>query len=130
MMYKHSSLVTAENVVNLAMQYMNSQEGVGQQCYGLPSDFRTLIESYQNCREQGLLARPMFDSKTAYSICNPRRRDGICIYKGAHAPQGISKDAYDHSNTFETVEQAAEWLVADIVALYHASKASKDKKST
>jgi hypothetical protein len=127
-MYKCSSLVTAEAVINRAVQFLNSQEGAGSGCYGLPTDFRTIVESYQNGREQGLIAWPTFASHIAYYICEPRRSDGVCIYKGEYAMQSISEDAYANPNYFETPAEAAEWLVKDLIYLYNAIQEKKPAK--
>lgn len=122
MMYKCNSLVVAENVINLATQYMNSQEGVGLCCYGLGSDFRTIIESYQNGREQGFIAWPTFASEIAFFVCLHRNSDRICIYKGGYAMQSISEDAYNHPNMFDLSGDAAAWLVQEIASLYRSKK--------
>lgn len=124
-MYKCTSLVTAEAVTDKAMQIINSAEGSYAGLSKIDqNEFRIYIESYQNGREQGHLVWPMFAAQLAYYVCEPRSTDGVRIYRGAYAMQSISKDAYAHSHSFETVDQAADWLVMDLVALF----LSKEKK--
>lgn len=128
-MYKSGSLVTAENVTNRAMQIVNqAQSGIEDLDKVDQNEFRVLIESYQNGREQGHLVWPLFASDTAYYICEPRGSDGTCIYRGKYAMQSISPDAYKHANMFRDVDEAATWLVKDLIELFLATKAKKEKK--
>jgi len=129
MMYKCSSLITAQAIIEIAMQIINSDENMPAELYTKEhSDFRICIECYQNGREHGFLAWPMFKSDTAYYICEARRSDSPCIYKGDYAMQSISEDAYTHSNTFDSVHDAAVWLVTDLIELYNAVQIAKEKK--
>jgi hypothetical protein len=127
-MYKCRSLVTAEAVISRAMQFINSQEGAGRGCSALSADFRTIVESYQNGREQGLIAWPTFASHIAYYICEPRHGDAVCIYTGQYAMQSISDDAYHFPKYFDNPDEAAEWLVEDLIGLYKSIKLEKAAK--
>lgn len=131
-MYKCKSLVVAEAVVEAAMQIINSDEGMPAALpEGDNSDFRTIVEAYQNGREQGLIVWPTFKSEICYYVCQSRRSDSICIYKGKYAMQSISEDAYKHPNTFAPgeTEKAAEWLVLDLVELYIVYREKKAKSA-
>ena len=122
-MYKCASLVAAEAVVDRAMQAINSEEGLGAPCYGLPDTFRVCVEAYQNGREQGFLLWPMFAAELAYYVCERRGSDGVCVYRGAYAMKSISEDAYQHPHYFADTNAAVEWLIPDLVALFHEQQA-------
>lgn len=129
MMYKCSSLVTAQAIIEIAMQMINSDENKPIEFYNKDhTDFRVCIECYQNGREHGFLAWPMFKSDTAYYVCEARRSDSPCIYKGQYAMQSISEDAYKHQITFDSANEAAVWLVTDLIELYNAVQIAKEKQ--
>ena len=77
-------------------------------------------EAYQNGREQGVTLfgfdrLPGVSRAHAYFVAERRSSDRIVIYRGDYAMQSVSDDAYKHPNSFDTVDEAAEWLAESIV---------------
>jgi hypothetical protein len=77
------------------------------------------IEAYQNGREQGITvwdARHMNGiNDVAYFVSEHRNSDSIVVYKGRYSMQSISEDAYKHSNSFGDPEEAAEWIIDELI---------------
>lgn len=86
-----------------------------------------VIECYQNGREHGHILWALSTGEgdayrsndTAFYICQARRSDQICIYKGKYAMQGISDEAYSNPKYFKAgqYEEAAEWLALELQIL-------------
>ena len=109
MLYKVSSLVTAEAIVNIVVNNTDFQHVNG------------FIESFQNGREQGFLIYLSHD--VTYFICEGRNSGLPVIFKGEYSMQGLSENAYRHVNSFNTVEEAADWLGGDMIQ--YASRPSQ-----
>lgn len=111
MIRQSNSLATANAVVSL----LNSGDKVSR----LKKDW--WIESCQNGREQGLIITDMLN--VAYYICEARRSDQICIYKGKYSMQFISDDAYSHPNYFgRDFDRAANWLIIELESFEEQNK--------
>lgn len=114
---KSTSLVVAENIINLLQntEHPSSLNGVSFS-----------IESYQNGREQGFLLWAFYyenngnikplNRNVNYYICQARKSDSICIYKGEYAMQSISDSAYKNPTYFdyENYSATVNWLIEDI----------------
>jgi len=72
------------------------------------------IEAYQNGREQGILVWG-FRSGNAFFVANHRNGDHPRIHYGEYSMQGVSEDAYKHQHNFQSIEDAAAWLVDSII---------------
>jgi len=77
------------------------------------------IEAYQNGREQGIL---VWDARNqrglnhiAYYVSEHRNSDSIVVYKGKYSMQSISEDAYKHINSFKNPEEAADWIIDELI---------------
>lgn len=107
MIRKIPSLVVSENVINLLLNHQESEK------------INALIESYQNGREHGHLIWAIKSKPdVAYYICQYRKSDEICIYKGKYQLQSISEDAYSNPKFFPSgeYEKAIDWLINDILS--------------
>jgi myo-inositol-hexaphosphate 3-phosphohydrolase len=101
MLYKASSLITAQTVVDLVLNNTDLKDVCGY------------VESYQNGREQGLL---IFNSQdNVYFICEHRNGDSPHVYNGSYSMQSISEDAYKNGHGFWTCQEAADWIAADLL---------------
>jgi hypothetical protein len=105
MLKKITSLIVSEAVIN---KLLNSEQFDHSKVDGL-------IECYQNGREHGHVIW-LTTKNVAYYICQARRSDDICIYKGSYAMQSISEDAYRHSNSFKynDLDGAVDWLLTEL----------------
>lgn len=115
---KIQSLVVAEAVISI----LQNAEFVDNIC---DKSITASIECYQNGREHGFILCNFrgnnpdlfhFLKNKAYYICQNRRSDAICIYKGEYFMQSISDDAYKNPKCFDPNEQeeAARWIAEDI----------------
>ena len=116
---KTDSLIVAENVINWIQNISD----------GTPIEM--LVDCYQNGREQGFILWAFYGrnkdgvlfsflGNKAYYICQQRRSDEICVYKGSYTMQSISEDAYKSPKTFSFGEEnkAAKWVIDDIKKEY------------
>lgn len=117
MIYKHHSLVTAEAITNGVMNKINQDENLPVKIDDL-RDMSVVIESYQNCREQGHMVWPLFKPGIAWYVCENRHTDAPTIYKGKYSMQSLSDEAYNNPKTCKSIEHAIEWLVEDILGEY------------
>lgn len=114
MLRKTTSLYVSECIINIL------QNGVQTNINHIDG----LIEAYQNGREHGHiifglstgLGEEYRENATAFYICQARRSDKICIYKGKYTMQGISEEAYSNPKYFPFGEynEAAEWLAIEL----------------
>lgn len=89
MIYKVSSLLKAEAVVNLVMTDMSL---ISHECH-------IYIESYQNGREQGFTIVPGYN--IGISVAENRNSDNIVVYVGKYVMQSISEDAWKNKRLFD-----------------------------
>lgn len=105
MLKKIQSLIVSETVINMFLNHQSFDH----------SKIDGFIESYQNGREHGHIIWIPQGKDIAYYICQARRSDQICIYKGDYKESSISMNAYKHSNSFDCgdYDSAVEWLLKE-----------------
>jgi len=79
------------------------------------------IEAYQNGREQGITVwdTRISDSmrkNTTYYVAENRNSDKVVVYVGPYSMQSISVEAYKHKNYFSNPEEAANWIIEQLIS--------------
>ena len=133
MIRKHHSLEKAETVVkvlnDIILTEYQEEEGkeISDNCH---------IESFDNCREQGLVIKCGFDSLNI-AICEHRNSDSIRIwvYTKAAFPSNLMSDdddgdAYDKSFGYNKYYEAAKFIVRLLNKEVHKKEKEKDNVQT
>jgi len=78
------------------------------------------VEAYQNGREQGITIwdtrKQGLSEERTYFVAEHRNSDSIVVYKGTYAMQSVSENAYHHQHSFNNSEEAAEWIIEQLIA--------------
>ncbi len=103
----HTGLLLAQAVVNAWLVQVDLDDERTKQ-----TDI--VIESYQNCREQGLAVWNLTASKSAY-IGNCRNTDQIAVYIGPGICfQGLSDAHYANARYFKSIDDAVKYIEENI----------------
>lgn len=104
------------NSFSIALSIMHMLLASEKLAFGLEGSSSIWIEAYQNGREQGIT---IWDTRgsdaTAYYVAIARRSDQVVVYKGKYSMQSISDDAYMHQNYFNTTEEAAQFIIEQLL---------------
>jgi hypothetical protein len=104
MIQKSDSLIKSEYILNIVMASNQTRNDID--CY---------VGCYQNGREQGFVLWGFIGKNEAIYFCQNRRSDQISVYIGRYSMQSISEEVYKNQRSFDTCEDAAEFIIEKAV---------------